>query len=65
MVLSQHAARLKKLIDKAIEDHRLTRKEYDDILHMANEDGVIDSQERALLAELQNMIEDKSVKLVP
>jgi hypothetical protein len=65
MALSQHAVRLKKMINQAIEDHRLTRKEYEDIIHLANEDGVIDSQEQALLSQLQDMISDKSVKIVP
>jgi len=65
MALSQHAARLKKMINQAIEDHRLTRKEYEDIIHLANEDGVIDSQEQALLSQLQDMISDRSVKIVP
>lgn len=65
MALSEHAARLKKMIDKAIEDHRITRKEYEDILHMAHEDGVVDHQEEALLGELHNMISEKSVKIVP
>jgi hypothetical protein len=65
MALSEHAARLKKMINQAIEDHRLTRKEYEDIIHLANEDGVIDHQEQALLSQLQDMISDKSVKIVP
>lgn len=65
MALSTSAARLKKLIDKAIEDHRLTHKEYEEIIHLANEDGVIDHQEQALLQQLQELIADKSVKIVP
>jgi hypothetical protein len=65
MKLSENAARLRKLIDQAIEDHRLTRKEYEDILHMAHEDGVVDHQEEALLRQLQELISNKSVKIVP
>jgi len=65
MVISESAARLKEMIIKAIEDHKITRDEYDKIIHLAIEDGVIDSQEQALLAQLQDMIENKTVKLVP
>ena len=50
------------MIEKAIEDHIITRDEYDKIIHIATEDGVIDRHERALLSELQQMIEDKMVK---
>ncbi len=64
MALSSSADRLRKLIEKAIEDHKITRDEYDNIIHMATEDGQIDSQEQALLEELQDMIESKAVKFV-
>jgi hypothetical protein len=65
MALSESAAKLQKMIAKAIDDHQITRAEYDSILHLANEDGIIDHQERALLAQLHDMIETKMVKLVP
>ncbi|MBK7095311.1 MAG: hypothetical protein IPH57_09810 [Saprospiraceae bacterium] len=64
MKLSSSADKLRKLIEKAIEDQKITRKEYDKILQMAYEDGHVDSQEQALLAELQDMIENKMVKFV-
>ena len=64
MAYSESAQRLKEMIVKAIEDHRLTRDEYDEIINLATEDGHIDPQERALLSELQDMIEDRSVRLV-
>jgi len=65
MALSKSAARLKEVIIKAIEDHKITREEYDKIIHIATEDGHVDSHEQALLAQLQDMIENKTVKLVP
>jgi uncharacterized membrane protein YebE (DUF533 family) len=65
MAISESAARLKIMIEKAIEDHKITRAEYDNIIYIATEDGHIDSQEKALLAQLQEMIEDKSIKMVP
>ena len=60
--ISDSSIRLREMIEKAIEDHIITRDEYDKIIHIATEDGVIDSHERALLSELQQMIEDKMVK---
>jgi len=60
--VSDSAIRLREMIEKAIDDHVITREEYDKIIHIATEDGVIDRHERALLSELQQMIEDKMVK---
>lgn len=65
MKLSAGARNLRAIIEKAMEDHKITKAEYDMIIHMATEDGHIDRQEQALLRELQDMIADKSVKLVP
>ncbi len=62
MVLSESGERLRLMINKAIEDHIITPEEYDEIIHIATEDGYIDPQERALLAELQDMLENKVVK---
>ena len=64
-MISKSSEKLREMIEKAIEDHKLTRAEYDQILNIATEDGFIDSQEKVLLAELQDMIENKFVKLVP
>jgi uncharacterized membrane protein YebE (DUF533 family) len=65
MKLSLNAQELRQIIEKAIEDHMLTQAEYNQILEAAASDGHIDPQERALLAELQNMIDEKVIKLVP
>lgn len=65
MPLSESAARLKKMIEKAIDDHQITRAEMDMILHIATEDSHIDRHEQALLDQLQEMIETKVVKIVP
>jgi tellurite resistance protein len=64
MPLSESAGRLKEMIKKAIEDHKITRDEMDMILHIATEDGHIDPQEQALLNQLQEMIEHKEVRFV-
>jgi hypothetical protein len=65
MKLSQGAKNIRVVIEQAMEDHQITKAEYDRIIHEATEDGHIDPQEQALLRELQEMIADKSIKLVP
>jgi len=64
-MLSSEAAKLKLMIDKAIEDHQITTTEYEKILALANADMHIDPQERQLLAQLQELMSDGSVKRVP
>lgn len=65
MALSESAGRLKELIEKAIEDHLITRTEYDSIMNLVLEDNIVDPQEQALLNQLQDMIENKTVKVIP
>lgn len=62
MELSKSAVKLRQQIEKAIEDHKITHEEYDQIIHIATEDSHIDDQERALLSTLQDMIESKMVR---
>ena len=64
MAISESAARLKVMIEKAIEDHQITRAELDQILNIASEDSHIDRHEQVLLDELQDMIESKVVKII-
>jgi tellurite resistance protein len=64
MLISESAGRLRKMIDKAIDDHKITRAEMDSILNIATKDGHIDPQEQALLNQLQEMIENKTVRYV-
>ena len=63
MALSESAGRLRNMIEKAIEDHEISRAEMDMIVNIATEDGHVDPQEASLLEELQNMIENKEVKI--
>ena len=62
--ISGSSIRLREMIEKAIEDQVITRDEYDKIIYIATEDGHIDRHEKALLSELQQMIEDGLVKFV-
>lgn len=57
--------KLRDIIDKAIEDHTISREDYDRIINAATSDGVIDAYEQALLAELHDMIHDGSIKFRP
>lgn len=65
MIPNESTEKLRNRIEQAIADHKLTRAEMDSIMHIAMEDGHIDSQEQALLTQLQDMIENKMVKIVP
>jgi tellurite resistance protein len=64
MGYSESAQRLRKMIEKAIDDQKITRDEMDSIINIVTEDGHIDPQEQALLNQLQAMIEDKAVKFI-
>jgi hypothetical protein len=64
MAIKKGAEILKDMIEKAIEDLKITETEYEIILHLANEDGFIDPHEKVLLNQLQVMINNKSVNLM-
>lgn len=61
---SKSAANLKQLISSAISDLEITPDEYDKILHAANEDGHLDKEEEALLAQFHAMINNGTIKRV-
>lgn len=63
MPLSKSASELREMIEKAIDDHIITRDELDMIITIAGEDGHIDKHEQALLSQLQEMIENKIVRI--
>lgn len=62
--MERQGQQLRELIDNAIRDERITAAEYDRIIQQANADGVIDAEERVLLATLQSMLADGTVKRV-
>jgi tellurite resistance protein len=53
---------LKEIIEKAIADHTITRDEYALIIKSATNDGNLDALEQALLAELQQMLQEGLVR---
>lgn len=65
MKISNEANKLRHIIEKAMDDHKITKSEYDKIIHQALDDGNIDRQELVLLREFQEMIANKTIKLVP
>ncbi|MBN2273993.1 MAG: hypothetical protein JXR41_13915 [Bacteroidales bacterium] len=65
MKVSDDAKRLRQIIEKAIEDHKLTQEEYEIIIHQAIDDGHIDPQEKVLLKELNEMMANKTIKIIP
>lgn len=56
--------KLSEVIKKAIADLEITPSEYEAILAQADEDKVLDSEERALLQQLHEMIANGTVKRV-
>lgn len=62
--MQRQGCSLREMIDNAIRDERLTTSEYNAILEQANADGIIDAEEKALLATLQAMIADGTIKRV-
>lgn len=65
MGAGESGAKLSEMIKKAIRDCEVTTTEYNEILSLADADGVIDSQEQNLLKQLQNLIDNGTVKRTP
>lgn len=62
---SPSARKLADRIKTAIADGKLTSQELHEILDIANADHHIDADEKVLLAELQHLVENGTVKQVP
>jgi uncharacterized protein YutE (UPF0331/DUF86 family) len=61
---SKSAASLKELINQAISDLEITPSEYQQIMDHAHEDGHIDKEEEALLAQFHAMLNNGTLKRV-
>lgn len=57
--------KLSEMIKQAISDGELTTTEYDKIMMVADEDMMIDAQEKNLLRQLQDLLANGTVKKVP
>ena len=64
MKLTQSGLDLKELVDKAIKDCVITNSEYEEVMKMANKDGVIDDHEQRLLSQFQELLANGSLKRV-
>lgn len=65
MAIKSSAQRINEIIKAAIDRHEITHSEYASVLSIADEDGHIDPMERAAIANLRDLIEDRTVKIVP
>jgi hypothetical protein len=62
MFVTKGGQKLTQVIEKAIKDSVITMAEYEEIMSVASQDGVIDTHEEALLRELNAMIANKTIK---
>lgn len=63
-MLTKSGRKLEEVIKKAIDDHIIKNSEYEEIIEMIHEDGVVDAHERVLMQELNDLIADRTVKRV-
>jgi len=63
LIVTKGGQKLADVIKKAIEDSVITFAEYQEIMSVASEDSVIDSHEKALLRELNEMIANRTLTL--
>ena len=61
MVVTKSGKKLAEVIEKAIADSVITMAEYEEIMSVASQDGILDAHEEALLRELNNLIANKTV----
>jgi len=64
MKLTKTGIELKEVIEKAIEDCVITNSEFEEIMKMANKDGVIDDHEQRMLSQLQALLENGTLKRI-
>jgi len=65
MQFGEAGRKLGEMIKKAIDDGQLTNSEYNKILALADQDFLLDPQEKQLFRELQALLANKTVKRVP
>jgi hypothetical protein len=61
---SKSAVALKEIINQAISDLEITPDEYQRIMDHAHADGHLDKEEKALLAQFQEMLSNGTIKRV-
>jgi hypothetical protein len=61
MLVSKTGQNLSEVIKKAIEDSVITIAEYEEIMSVASQDGILDKHEEALLKQLNDLIANKTI----
>jgi len=64
MLVTKSGKKLEEVIKKAIDDHVITQAEYEEIIHLAHNDGELDLHEKALLKEFHSFLSEKVIKRV-
>ena len=64
MKLTKSGLELRDVIEKVIKDHVITNSEYEEIMRVAQKDGMVDDHEQQLLGQFQGMLENGMVKRV-
>ena len=64
MKLTKSGLELRDVIEKAIKDHVITNSEYEEIMKVADKDGMVDDHEQRLLGQFQGLMENGTVKRV-
>ena len=64
MKLTKSGLELREVIEKAIKDNVIASSEYEEIMRMVSEDGMVDDHEQRLLSQLQGMLENGTLKRV-
>jgi len=63
MLVTKKGQNLADVIRKAIEDSVITITEYEEIMSVASQDGILDKHEEALLRQLNGLIANKTITL--
>jgi hypothetical protein len=64
MKLTKSGLELKEVIEKAMKDQIITNNAYEEIMKVANKDGMVDDHEQRLLSQLQELLENGTVDRV-
>jgi hypothetical protein len=64
MKLTKSGLELRDVIEKAIKDQVITNSEYEEIMRVADKDGMVDDHEQRLLGQFQGLLENGTVKRV-
>jgi len=61
MLITKSGKKLAEVIEKAIANSKITMAEYEEIMAVADQDGMIDLHERALLKQLNGLMANRTI----